>query len=84
MMRDVSTGGVSAGVSGFNVDWELCPALSSPSGVAGADSASSPLSPSSEVSNAGKGIALSMTAMHLTMGDRRASCADGGRSDEGS
>jgi hypothetical protein len=80
MMRDVSTGGVSAGVSGFDVDWELCPAPSSP-GVAGAPS---PLTSSSEVSNAGKGIALSMIAMHLAMGDRRASCADGGRSEEGS
>ena len=67
MMRDVSTGIISAGACGIDADWELCSTPSSPPDV---DSAPSPLSPSSEVSNAGKGIVLSMTAMHLAMGDR--------------
>jgi hypothetical protein len=82
MMRDVSTGGISAGSCGVDVDWELCPPPSSSPGVAGVNSASSRLGSSSEVSSAGKGIALSMTAMHLAMGHRGASCAGGGRSEE--
>ena len=70
MMRDVSTGDASAGGSGIVVALELCPVLSSPPGAVGADSSSSsPLSPSSDVSNGGKGIVLSMTAMHLATGN---------------
>jgi hypothetical protein len=70
MMRDESTGDASAGASGFVAASGLCPVLSPPPGAVGTDSpTSSSLIPSSEVSNGGKGIGLSMTAMHLATGN---------------
>jgi hypothetical protein len=63
MMMDVSTSGASAGDSG---DSELC---SSFPGSTSAGSNSSSLIPSSEDSNGGKGIGVSITAIHLAMGD---------------
>jgi len=69
MVMDVSTSGASAGDSGCAVDSELCPLASSLPGGTAADSTSSSLIPSSEDNNGGKGIGLSITAMHLAMGD---------------
>lgn len=66
---DVSTNGSSAGESGRVVDSKLCPPAYSPPEVVGADSTSSSLCPSSEDNNGGKRIGLSITAIHLAMGD---------------
>jgi hypothetical protein len=66
---DVSTNGSSPGDSGCVVDSELCPDASTPPDVVGADSTSSSLCPSSEDNNGGKSIGLSITAIHLAIGD---------------
>ena len=58
--------------------------VSSPSDVPGAGSAPPSLSPSSEDNEGGKGIGLSMTAMHRAIAEREVSCVSEGYSDAGS
>ena len=62
-------GSGTAADAGCAIDSELCAPASSPPDVVGADSTSSSLCPSSEDNDEGKRIGLSITVIHLAMGD---------------